>query len=476
MGPVLTDFSLLTCPYLVPDRSVPIEKTISRWAYAKFPHPAIIVYPRTEFDIASAVAFSKHHGLHILPACGAHASFISITPSTLYLDLSNYNSMAIDKHDQSITFGGGVVAGDLIRKLATDGFYTTIPDSNSVGVVGALLGGGTSQLTGIHGLMVDNVISFKIITWDGYILDISASSTGEELSLFNALCGAGQGLGAVVSAKMKIYPISNLSLTEDKVWTRRLIFPASAIDTAIEAFLSTQPVPAPLVTHLLFTNSVPGEPTSGEPFIVLSAWYFGPAEEAQQVTSTLFETRFTEKVLRIIMNLIPLSSINNERAPIDAHVGYKTMVAGRLTKHSASSILNSFKVWEEMTRKFPDAAGSIAYFTTLNPQKARDIGLSPEGRDKLVELGNRERGATVSVITFCRTEETMTKLKGFGQRLVNLNRGYNRDMPRTLPNNMTAETKIDEVLSETKLMALKRTKRVWDPKGVFWSPYLQSKE
>ena len=470
MSPQLREFSLLTCHYTIPDEAAPIQETISRWASATFPHPAIIVYPRTEFDIASAVAFAKQNELHILPACGTHGSFISVTDRTLYLDLKKYNSVLLDRVNQVVTFGGGVNAGELMDRLSVEGYYTTIPDSNSVGMVGALLGGGTSHYTGLHGLMVDNVVSFRIITYNGYILDVSASSTGAELSLFRVLCGAGQGFGVIISATMRIYQISSLNLTGGKAWVRTMVFPPSSLEQATEAFLALQPVPDRMIAQLLFTRTASEAPSPGAPVVILYVWYLGPAEAAEVAASGLQDAALIKRSLRNTTVMTPLPRLNDLRAHMDAHVGLKTMVAGRLKQHRASNIHAAFSRWAEVTDKFDDARGSIVFFTALDPTHARDAGRAYEGQLKLVEMSNRERGAIVSQITFCHTEETMSQLKYFGQELIQLGRGPGCEA-RTLPNNMTADTDLSEMFSDANLDFLKETKKRWDPQGVFWSPY-----
>ncbi|KAJ4174136.1 hypothetical protein NW754_004551 [Fusarium falciforme] len=65
--------------------------------------------------------------------------------------------------------------------------------------------------------MVDNALSFRIIIAEGKTIEVESSSTGEDLALFYALCGARHGLGVVMAATMKAYPISSLRLTENKV-------------------------------------------------------------------------------------------------------------------------------------------------------------------------------------------------------------------------------------------------------------------
>ncbi|KAK5990603.1 hypothetical protein PT974_08872 [Cladobotryum mycophilum] len=201
MATPFTSLNLLTSPYTIPNPSAPVQATLSRWSDTHLTHPAIHIVPNTEQDIQSAILFSKENDLHIVPACGGHGTFTPVGPRTAYLDLRNFGSIALDK-------GSG-----------TEGHYTSVPNSNAVGVVGAILGGGNSSQNGVLGWMADNVLSFRLVTSSGAILeDISPSSpAGDQLALYHALCGAGHGLGIITAVTLTALPLSSLSLTDNKI-------------------------------------------------------------------------------------------------------------------------------------------------------------------------------------------------------------------------------------------------------------------
>ena len=111
------------------------------------------------------------------------------------------------------------------------------PNSNAVGMVGYVLGGGGSALNGMHSLAIDNLLAVRILTASGTFLTLSPDSLGDEKDLYNVICGAGFGFGVVTSITLKARRISDLGLTNEKVWTHRMIFPPSAIDTAAELFI-----------------------------------------------------------------------------------------------------------------------------------------------------------------------------------------------------------------------------------------------
>lgn len=91
------------------------------------------------------------------------------------------------------------------------------PNSNAVGMVGYVLGGGSSALNGMHSLAIDNLVAVRILTASGTFLTLSPDSLGEKKDLYNVICGAGFGFGVVTSITLKAWHISELSLTDEKV-------------------------------------------------------------------------------------------------------------------------------------------------------------------------------------------------------------------------------------------------------------------
>ena len=72
--------------------------------------------------------------------------------------------------------------------------------------VGGTLGGGVGRYQGIHGLIVDNLISMQVVTAAGKLTTVSAE---ENSDLFWGMRGAGMNFGVVTEAKYKASPLTN---------------------------------------------------------------------------------------------------------------------------------------------------------------------------------------------------------------------------------------------------------------------------
>lgn len=71
-------------------------------------------------------------------------------------------------------------------------------------VAGPLLGGGHGFLQGQYGYVLDNLVSARVVTASGELVEVSAVKNSD---LFWALRGAGHNFGIMTSFEMKIYDI-----------------------------------------------------------------------------------------------------------------------------------------------------------------------------------------------------------------------------------------------------------------------------
>ena len=84
-------------------------------------------------------------------------------------------------------------------------------------MVGATLGGGVGRYNGLHGLLLDSLLSVKVVTAAG---KIEKASTTENPDLFWGLRGAGFNFATVLEATYSVYDeTAHLVLNADFVFT-----------------------------------------------------------------------------------------------------------------------------------------------------------------------------------------------------------------------------------------------------------------
>lgn len=127
------------------------------------------------------------------------------------------------------------------------GFSTATASASCVGIVGATLAAGVNNLQGVRGLLIDSLVSLRLITATGEIVNVSAN---ENPHLFWALRGAGSNFGVVTSATYKIYDAIN----GGQVVNADYLYPASAnrsVWKALESYDSTLPAQLALTAFVL---------------------------------------------------------------------------------------------------------------------------------------------------------------------------------------------------------------------------------
>ncbi|KAI8686862.1 6-hydroxy-D-nicotine oxidase [Fusarium sp. Ph1] len=445
----------LTCPFIVPDATTNLGDVLRRWTQSHLSAPAIIITPNTEDDIVVASHLAKENGLNIVPGGGGHGTFTTIDNKTAYLDLKNFNDIQLGQASSTVRLQAGVRTGNLLKYLVAQGYYTAIPNSNTVGAVGTVLGGGNTSQNGLHGFMVDNALSFHIITAEGKAIEVESSSTGEDLALFYALCGAGHGLGVVMAATMEAYPISSLRLTENKVWTGVPRFPPAALNDVVEAFSSFDPPAVPLNVQITFLYSPSGAPAAGSPIIVLSATYYGPSEDAEKAAAKLFEVILAGKALKAYNAPVSFSNINDGFEPPNAHGGFKCMNAARIKSLTPQAIKESFANGLKSRNSFP----------TRLAHKLRPNGNMKDIENRFLE--GLDRGSTAMALTWCVAPASRDRQVDFVDEFFNTCRCAGGVPPKTFANRMRLGVNLDELFQEEKAEELQRVKEHWDPHGAF---------
>ncbi|KAJ5263348.1 hypothetical protein N7478_010953 [Penicillium angulare] len=458
---------------IVPDRSTPPSQSVSRWSdKGIIAHPALVVVPESEEDIKAAINYAQSTGLQVLPAGGGHGSFVPIGSKTLYMNMKQFNQVSVNSTAHTITVAGGVLTGQVIKAVTEKGFYTTWTNSNAVGFIGGILGGGNPTLAGIHGMQIDQVLSVRLVTGEGKALEVSPSSMGDELALFNAICGAGHGFGVITSLTLKIFPISNLHLAEEGVWVRRLIFPPPALETAATVFEKLQPLSPESTAALVFARAPPTAPKPGAPMVILTVTYYGPATDAESAFPILFDKAVTSKTIVAVTAPTQLAKLNDALAHFDVKGDRKDIQSAALSKVVPETITTAFQKWLVFTEQYADAKRTTLVLSSYSKDKNMEISQSPEGKARYFD--NRDRGFNVLIFSWSSTDSTEAASNEFSKEIKALYRSgsLTSELPRTLLNNIAPDTKADELFTENQAKELKRLVGVWDPTCLFWRPLI----
>jgi FAD/FMN-containing dehydrogenase len=164
--------------------------------------PALVVECADETDVAAALAYARAEGMPFAIRGGGHSFAEHSTSDGLVVDLGRLSTITVA--DGRVTVGAGVRVGPLTDLLAEQGLVVPVGWCRSVGVAGAVLGGGYGVLGRHYGLGADHLLSARVLLAGGQVVTASAT---EHPDLFWALRGAGGGnFGVVLSVSLRTRP------------------------------------------------------------------------------------------------------------------------------------------------------------------------------------------------------------------------------------------------------------------------------
>lgn len=169
--------------------------------------PLAVVRPAGVADVQAVVRWAQRRGVAIVPRSGGHSYAGYSTGTGVVLDLSSLDAIALS--GKTAVLGAGARLIDVYAALAAKG--ATIPAGScaSVGVGGLALGGGIGLASRKLGTTSDNLVSLRIVTADGRLLECSAAKHAD---LFWACRGGGgRNFGIVTDVHVRAAPAGRAS-------------------------------------------------------------------------------------------------------------------------------------------------------------------------------------------------------------------------------------------------------------------------
>jgi FAD/FMN-containing dehydrogenase len=202
------------------------------------------------------------------------------TKNLILINLSQFTHVTVSGDKNSTTIGGDVKIRETIAAADAAGVLIQTGNCNSVGTLGALLGGGYGNTMGMFGFGVDTILEMRVVTAEGEQWTISAT---ENEDLFWAMRGAGPNFGIVTSATVKAYAMPK---EEMRAWCGALIFTDHKLEKVVEVLQELEL--SDLMVAFMYFSSV-GSP-SHTPIVVVTVWMFqGTPETGRAASRALFD-------------------------------------------------------------------------------------------------------------------------------------------------------------------------------------------
>jgi hypothetical protein len=172
--------------------------------------PAAVWLARRVEDVQEAFVYARTNGLTVAAQSTGHLS--QTLPSlerTLLLKVALHDGeIDVDPYEQTARIKAGARWGDVVETVSRYGLAVMHGSSPSVGVIGYLLGGGLSFYGRRHGLAVNHVRSFEVVTPDGVLRRVDADHNPD---LFYALRGGGGSYAVVTAVEIGLLPYAEVT-------------------------------------------------------------------------------------------------------------------------------------------------------------------------------------------------------------------------------------------------------------------------
>ena len=166
--------------------------------------PQAICRPTTVAQVQAVVQASTQLGVPLAVRAVGHAFFgQSCVSDSVLLDMREMDSLSLAPDSKTVQIGGGTLTRNLIGFLDTHGLLTASSAAGCVGWTGWALAGGYGPLNSYAGFGADNIVSAKVVTADGNVVEADDD-------LLWGIRGAGSSLGVVVESTVRTYAVPTM--------------------------------------------------------------------------------------------------------------------------------------------------------------------------------------------------------------------------------------------------------------------------
>ncbi|KAK9425261.1 putative FAD-binding PCMH-type domain-containing protein [Seiridium unicorne] len=429
-----------------------------RWTTFDAPTFAAAISPANEDDLVKTVKLATASKVPFLATGKRHGytTTLGALHNGLAVDLSMFDSYSINKTTQTITVGASVSVAEFQHALYQAGFVIQGGSASCPGYVGVTLGGGVGRFQGYFGLVVDALVSARVLTAKG---DIVTASLSQNPDLFWALRGAGANFGIVLSATYKVQPLPN----KGQILTADFYFPlnmSSQYFKILESYSGKMPKEMAVITSIAWDES------SNSTIIAANWIYIGPEQKGRDVIAPLIELNPPVSSVQVVAWDQLISTVGG--GAIDTALCQKGLVRDFYSANLKSISAATYKASVDKLNQyyqsyaegrstaidietFPNQAmAAVPYGSTAYPWRDTNgyIQISvqtPDANSQAAKVGSK-------LASELRNE--WVKTSGYPELTVYLNYAH-------------GDEKLWQIYGRDKLPTLAALKKKWDPTNVF---------
>ncbi|KAF5688765.1 6-hydroxy-D-nicotine oxidase [Fusarium denticulatum] len=354
----------------------------------------------------------------------------------------------------TLTVGPGVTVGEIFDPLFNAGFEIQTGSAPCPSFIGVTLGGGVGRFQGVYGLLADALISVRLITANGEVLEVSRTSYPD---LFWAIRGAGANFGVVTSATYSVHPLTN----KGDMFVAEFIVPPRRWSEYFRIMESMSPLPAELSSLLLNSFNT----TTNQTQFFAHCAYKGSETEARKHLSPVLNMNLTATQMRILpWNRLVENTFAGAAVTVCEPNTNRNLYTLSMKNYSAST-------WEAVASKlatlyarYPQARSSSLLYEFFPNQAMAAIPLDETA------FPRRDATAYINLIltSSVHNSEMDNALARYGEEIrrdVAATSGYPEIT--TFVNYAHGDETLEQIYGKDKLARLTGLKKIWDPKEVF---------
>lgn len=245
------------------------------WNLTVDSRPDLIVNAKDAHDVQAAIEYANANDLPIGVVTTGHGMPRNVDHGVL-IRTGELNHVSVDPEAKTARIGGGAQWQDVLAATAPYGLAGPCGSAPHVGVIGYLLGGGFGLMIRKHGLGIDHLRSFEIVTASG---DILRASPEENTDLFWAVRGGGGAFGVVTEVELSL-------VEQPTIFGGTILYPAERREELLIKWLDwikTVPEEVSSSFDLMAFPPLPmiPEPLQGKAFVMIETCVCGSCEEAE---------------------------------------------------------------------------------------------------------------------------------------------------------------------------------------------------
>ncbi|KAI1338702.1 hypothetical protein F5Y15DRAFT_424979 [Xylariaceae sp. FL0016] len=427
-----------------------------RWTVFNPPTYSAAISPTTEDDVVNAVKLASSNSIPFLATGGRHSysKLLGDVYDGLAIDLSQLDSIDIDEEAETVTVGPGVIMDDILDPLYEAGFIMQTGTAWCPSVIGVALGGGVGRFEGIYGLVIDALVSVRIVTAQGDVVEASEQCNPD---LFWAIRGAGANFGVITSATFKIHRMLN----QGNIFTVDFTFPGNL---SSQFFQVASEMGRNLSDKLAGNAFINFDSTTNQTQTVANWMYYGTEDEGRKAMKPLFDIGGETTSYYVTWNKLMNTTSGGLVSQICIPGSIYDIYSANIKTFDAPTYDGCFDKLDAFYQKYPGGRGSAVQFDFYPNQAMKAVASDKTAWPWRDAMGFLNAGMTWAPGDNVTAQAAMA----LGAELrsdVASTAGY--DGLSVFINYSRGDENLEQVYAAEKLSRLAQLKAQWDPDHLF---------